>query len=77
MVSTKAVTARLFGSYAFSVLGYLEVTHVQYYDNVLTFLEVKSYEELMSMFDIHDKEKVIEMFITQCDPTKTFKAITE
>jgi hypothetical protein len=38
-------------------LGYLEVAHVQYYNNVLTFLEVKSYVELMSMFDMHKKEK--------------------
>jgi hypothetical protein len=33
--------------------GYLEVAHVQYYDNVLKiFPEVKSDQDLMSMFEV-------------------------
>ena len=58
--------------------GYLEVAHVQYYDVVLrNFPEVKSDHDLMSMFDIHYKEKVAQMFVSYCDPSKTFEPITE
>jgi hypothetical protein len=58
--------------------GYLEVSHVQYYDNVLkNFPEVKSDQDLMSMFDVHSKEKVVEMFVTYCDPSEKFEPITE
>lgn len=40
-------------------LGYLEVAHVQYYDNVVkNFPEVKSDQDLMSMFDIHVRRKL-------------------
>ena len=58
--------------------GYLEVAHVQYYDIVLkNFSEVKSDHDLMSMFDIYYKEKVAQMFVSYCDPSKTFEPITE
>ena len=58
--------------------GYLEVAHVQYYDVVLrNFPEVKSDHDLMSMFDIHCKEKVVQMFVSYCDPSETFEPITE
>ena len=58
--------------------GYLEVAHVQYYDVVLkNFPEVKSDHDLMSMFDIHYKEKVVQMFVSYCDPSETFEPITE
>ena len=51
--------------------GYLEVAHVQYYDVVLeNFPEVKSDHDLMSMFDIHYKEKVVQMFVSYCDPLR-------
>ena len=51
--------------------GYLEVAHVQYYDVVLrNFPEVKSDHDLMSMFDIHCKEKVVQMFVSYCDPSR-------
>jgi len=51
--------------------GYLEVAHVQYYDVVLkNFSEVKSDHDLMSMFDIHCKEKVVQMFVSYCDPSR-------
>jgi hypothetical protein len=56
----------------------LEVAHVQYYDNVLkNFPEVNSDEDLMYMFDMHNKEKVVDMFIIYCDPSETFEPITE
>ncbi|EEC84371.1 hypothetical protein OsI_30916 [Oryza sativa Indica Group] len=57
---------------------YLEVVHVQYYDDVLkTFLEVNSDQELLVMFDLHNKKKVVEMFILYSDPSEPFKPITE
>ena len=44
--------------------GYLDVAHIQYYDEGLkSFLEVKSDQELMSMFDKHLKRKVVIMFV--------------
>ena len=45
-------------------LGYMEVAHVQYYDEALkTFPERKSDQDLMSMFSKQCKSKVIIMFI--------------
>ena len=44
--------------------GYLEVAHIQYYDEGLkSFPEVKTDRELMSMFDKHLKRKVVIMFV--------------
>ena len=44
--------------------GYMEVAHVQYYDEFLkTFPEIKSDQDLMSMFSKQCKSKVIIMFI--------------
>jgi len=58
--------------------GYLEIPHVQYYDNVLkNFPVVKSDQDLMSMFDVHSKEKVVEMFVVYCDPSEKFEPITK
>jgi hypothetical protein len=58
--------------------GYLEVAHVQYYDNVIKdFPEINSDQDLISMFDLHCKEKVVEMFFTYCDPSEVFVPITE
>jgi len=58
--------------------GYLEVAHIQYYDHVLkTFPKVNSDQDLMYMFDMHNKEKVVDMFIIYCDPSETFEPITE
>ncbi|KAG2563962.1 hypothetical protein PVAP13_8KG377102 [Panicum virgatum] len=42
-------------------VDYLEVAHVQYYDIVL-----KNFSE-----------KVVQMFVSYCDPSKTFEPITE
>ncbi|KAM0898597.1 hypothetical protein ACQ4PT_021779 [Festuca glaucescens] len=57
---------------------YLEVAHVQYYDDVLKiFPEVNSDQELMSMFEKHSQKKVVEMFIAYCDPAEAYKPITE
>ena len=40
--------------------GYLEVPHVQYYDDVLrTFPEIKSNQDLLTMFDMNNKKKVV------------------
>ena len=42
--------------------GYLEVAHVQYYDDALkTFPEVKCDQDLMFMFEKHHKTKVVHM----------------
>ena len=57
---------------------YLEVAHVQYYDDVLKiYPEVKSDQELMSMFEKHFKEKVVDMFVAYWDPSEPYEAITE
>jgi hypothetical protein len=57
---------------------YLEVAHVQYYDNVLKILpEVKSDQDLLSMFEKHTKTKVVQMFIAYCDPSEPYEPITE
>jgi hypothetical protein len=29
------------------------------------------------MFDMHNKENIVEMFIVCCDPSETFEPITE
>jgi hypothetical protein len=48
--------------------GYLEVAHVQYYDDVLKiFPEENSDQELMSMFEKHSQKKVVEIFIAYYD----------
>ena len=31
----------------------------------------------MYMFDMHNKEKVVDMLIIYCDPSETFEPITE
>jgi hypothetical protein len=41
------------------------------------FLEIKSDQDLMSIFDLHCKEKVVEMFFIYCDPSEVFVPITE
>ncbi|KAM0873461.1 hypothetical protein ACQ4PT_038054 [Festuca glaucescens] len=57
---------------------YLEVAHVQYYDDVQkTFLEIKSDQELMSMFEKHAKTKMVQMFFAYCDPHEPYEPITE
>jgi hypothetical protein len=57
---------------------YLEVAHVQYYDDVLEKNpEVKYDQELMSMFEKHSKTKVVQLFITHCEPSKPYEPITE
>ena len=58
--------------------GYLEVSHVQYYDDVLrTFPEVKSNQDLLTMFDMHHKKKDVVLFIVYCDPSESFQPISE
>ncbi|KAM0838132.1 hypothetical protein ACQ4PT_061176 [Festuca glaucescens] len=57
---------------------YLEVAHVHYYDNVLkTFPQIKSDQELMSMFEKHCKTKMVQMFFAYCDPSEPYDPITE
>ena len=51
---------------------YMEVVHVQYYDEVLkTFPEIKSDQELMAMFEKHLETKFVQMFITYCEDRKS------
>ena len=58
--------------------GYLEVPHVQYYDDVLrTFSEVKSNQDLLTMFDMHHKKKAVVLFIVYFDPSESFQPISE
>ena len=58
--------------------GYLEVAHVQHYDDSLkTFPEVKCDQDLMSMFEKHHKTKVVHMFVAYCDPSEMYEPITE
>jgi hypothetical protein len=58
--------------------GYLEVPHLQYYDEVLnTFPEIKSDQELMTMFEKHSETKSVQMFIQYCDPSAPYKPITK
>ncbi|XP_044335754.1 uncharacterized protein [Triticum aestivum] len=57
---------------------YLEVEHVQYYDDVLKiYPEVTSDQELVSMFEKHSKTKVVHMFVAYCDPSEPYEPITE
>jgi hypothetical protein len=45
-------------------LVYLEVAHIQYYDEGLkSFPEVKTDQELMAIFDKHLKRKIVIMFV--------------
>ncbi|WVZ48943.1 hypothetical protein U9M48_000330, partial [Paspalum notatum var. saurae] len=58
--------------------GYLEVPHVQYYDEATkTFLEVKSDQDLMLMFEKHSKTKVVTMFMGYCNAFEPYELITE
>ena len=58
--------------------GYMEVAHVQYYDEALkTFPEVKSDQELMFMFSKHCKTKVIIMFIAYRGPSGPYEPVTK
>nr|TKV93978.1 hypothetical protein SEVIR_9G265400v2 [Setaria viridis] len=57
---------------------YWEVAHVHYYDDVLkTYPEIKSDQELMSMFEKHSKTKVVHMSIAYCDPTEPYDPIIQ
>ncbi|KAM0873464.1 hypothetical protein ACQ4PT_038055 [Festuca glaucescens] len=57
---------------------YLEVAHAQYYDDVQkTFPEIKSDQELMSIFEKHAKTKMLQMFFAYCDPHEPYEPITE
>ena len=57
---------------------YLEVAHLQYYDDDLkTFPEIKSDQELMSMFEKHSKSKFVHIFVAYCDPSEPYEPIAE
>lgn len=57
---------------------YLEVAHVQYYDEALkTIPEVKPDQKLMIMFSKHCKTKVVVMFIFYRSPSDPSEPITE
>ncbi|KAJ1268341.1 hypothetical protein BS78_07G127500 [Paspalum vaginatum] len=58
-------------------LGYLEVAHIQYFDKSMkNFPEVKSDQDLMSMFPKHSKSKFVHMFIQYCHPSDPFVPIS-
>jgi hypothetical protein len=58
--------------------GYLEVAHIQYYDEGLkSFLEVKTDQESMSMFDKHLKRKVVIMFVVYQGHSDPYEPVTE
>jgi hypothetical protein len=58
--------------------GYMEVPHVQYYDEVLQkFPEIKSDQDMMCMFSKHSKSKVIFIFIVYRDPSDPYEPVTE
>ncbi|KAF8679152.1 hypothetical protein HU200_045918 [Digitaria exilis] len=58
--------------------GYLEVAHFQYYDDVLRICpELKSDQDLMSMFEKHSKTKVVQMLVSYCDPSEQFEPFQE
>ena len=58
--------------------GYMEVAHVQYYDEALkTFPEIKSDQDLMCMFSKHYKSKVIIMFIVYRGPSDPYEPVTK
>ena len=57
---------------------YLEVVHVHYYDDVLkAFPEIKSDQDLLSMFEKHYKIKVVHMFFAYSDPSEPYEPINE
>ena len=58
--------------------GYMEVAHVQYYDEALKiFPEIKSDQNLMRMFSKHYKSKVIIMFIVYRGPSDPYEPVTK
>ncbi|WVZ48904.1 hypothetical protein U9M48_000298 [Paspalum notatum var. saurae] len=58
--------------------GYLEVSHVQYYDEATKiFSEVKSDQDLMLMFEKRRKTKVVTMFMGYCNAFEPYELITE
>ena len=58
--------------------GYLEVAHIQYYDEGLkSFPEVKTDQELMSMFDKHLKRKVVIIFVVYRGHSDPYEPVTE
>ena len=58
-------------------LCYLEVAHIQYYDEGLkSFLEVKTDQELMSMFDKHLNRKVVIMFVVYQGSSDPYELVT-
>ena len=58
--------------------GYLEVAHVQYYDEDLkNFPVVNTDQELMLMFQKHSNSKVVHMFIAYSDPSGCYEPIIE
>ena len=58
--------------------GYLEIAHLQYYDHDMKeFPKVHSDQDLLSMFEKNSKTKVVDMFISYCDPSEPFEPIKE
>ena len=57
--------------------GYLEVAHIQYYDEGLkSFPEVKIDQELMSMFDKHLKRRVVILFVVYRGHSDPYEPVT-
>jgi hypothetical protein len=57
---------------------YLEVAHIQYYDEGLkSFLEVKTEQELMAMFDKHLKRKIVIMFVVYRGHSDPYEPVTK
>ncbi|CAO2189124.1 unnamed protein product [Urochloa humidicola] len=58
--------------------GYQEVVHVHYYDDALkAFPEVKTDEELLSMFHKHTDKKIIDMVIAYTDPSEPYEPMRQ
>jgi hypothetical protein len=58
--------------------SYLEVAHIPYYDEGLkSFPEVKTNQELMSMFDKHLKRKVLIMFVVYQSHSDPYELVIE
>lgn len=58
--------------------GYLEVLHFQYYDEELkSFPEVKTDQDLMAMFERHSKKKVIIMFVVYRGSSDPYEPVNE
>ena len=56
---------------------YLDVAHIQYYDEGLkSFPEVKTDQELISMFDKHLKRKVVIMFVVYRGHSDPYEPVT-